>query len=357
MASRCLAGWTVFVLCATVSVAAAQGPERKWEIEVHAGGMTGNQPDTGTPIGEFARGNPIPTGGGTFTSRAVSSWYFGDGSALFNQVATPIITARVTPLDAALRGPIARREDGAVFGARVTRHLSGRLAAEFSLDYGQSSLRLSNDAAAGIEVTRASFETAWRTFLTGFTRTVTSNAQVESGDGHQLATSGVVRIRVGGTPRFAPFVAGGLGGIFRSGALPSATLIGNYNFSAAGAFTINETDTVTIRAVREDKSIVGILGGGFTYDVTARHGMRVDARMHVGGSPVNTVVDARPSVVMGANTVLALNTSGGSLQFSTSPVLNRPSSLSGPTIDGLETFSGSGRSRQFTVAIGYFLRF
>src|SRR5688572_3578875 len=56
----------------------------KWEIEFHAGGLVTNNPTDGTTA--------LPPAGAAFTtagarpSRRVSSWYFGDGAALLNEV-------------------------------------------------------------------------------------------------------------------------------------------------------------------------------------------------------------------------------------------------------------------------------
>jgi hypothetical protein len=348
-----LVGWSVS--------ATAQPRNQKWEIEVHAGAAREKQTDSGTAIGDFPRGNPIPTGAGTFTSRAVSSWYFGDGSVLLNQVnGTFLVAARITPLDVALRQPIARRTNGGAFGVRVARHLTDRFAAEFNVDYSRSSLQLTDEAAAAIETTRSTFITAWLALLgTGATtnRNVTSVAEIERGSGHQLITSGAIRIRLGDWSRFAPYVTGGAGGVFNRGVNPSATLTGSYSFLFGATIPLSETDTLTVRTASEDTALIGVLGGGFTFDVSDRHGIRADLRLQLGGSPVNTVIDATPAVVM-TGAPFAISTGlNPSVQFANTTTLNRPSSLSGPRIAGQETFSGSGTNRQMTFAVGYFVRF
>jgi hypothetical protein len=339
------------------TMAFAQPPERRWELEVHVGGPVATSSETGTAIGEFPRGTTIP-GGGIFDSRAVSSWYFGDGSLLFNQVSAAQNWLRITPLDPALRQPIARRRNGVVAGMRVTRHVSSRFALEFNIDYADTQLRLTEDAEAAIETTRASFASAWRSFVAGTVPTVTSVAHVTQGAGHQLITSGALRIGLGGTSRFRPYLTAGGGGMFVSGDSPSATLIGNYRISLGSTVNFDETDTVTIRTVTRDRAAIGVVGGGFTYEVTPRHGLRADARLHVGGPTVNTVIDATPaSATSSTASVLFIVGSNPTIRFSTGGPLTSPSSLSGPRIEGLETFTGSGTSRQVTVTIGYFVRF
>src|SRR5262249_35847448 len=81
---------------------------RKWEIEVHGGWMTGNSSNSGTgtlPAAGivFPSGDPpVVQAGLTGTSRRVSSWYFGDGAALFNSTVGAITGTNITPLDPVL---------------------------------------------------------------------------------------------------------------------------------------------------------------------------------------------------------------------------------------------------------------
>ena len=58
---------------------------RKWEIEGHGGGAFGSLSTAGTPIAAFPVGAPFTSLGG-LSSRYASTWYFGDGAALINQI-------------------------------------------------------------------------------------------------------------------------------------------------------------------------------------------------------------------------------------------------------------------------------
>ena len=79
------------------SVTAAVAQDRKWEVEVHGGGTVATNPTCGTAA--------LPAAGTPFTvgqrsSRRESSWYFGDGAVLLNQVNTALgATAKITALD------------------------------------------------------------------------------------------------------------------------------------------------------------------------------------------------------------------------------------------------------------------
>jgi hypothetical protein len=78
----------------------------------------------------------------------------------------------------------------------------------------------------------------------------------------------------------------------------------------------------------------------------------------VGRNAIDTLVDANPSTET-LTPAFAISTgTTPSVQFSTLPSSQtRRSSLSGPVVDGLKTFTGSGRQTQVNLAVGYFVRF
>ena len=85
----------------------------KWEIEFHGGGGLVNNPTRGTARLP-APGVEFTTAFG-FSSRRISSWYFGDGALLLNQIySNPgfAITQRITPLDPMLTTAVAERTNG-----------------------------------------------------------------------------------------------------------------------------------------------------------------------------------------------------------------------------------------------------
>lgn len=358
-------GCLLVILCcqaAAPAVAQESTAGKKWEVEAHGGGLWVNDPSGGTPIAQFPVGGALATGAGTATTRAVSSWYFGDGALLLNQVSAGFATpVRLIPLDAALKQRLAKREDGGNVGFRVTRDLTRRFAAEFNFDYSPTALRLTDAAGDGIEAARLTYIGTWNAVLaTGATanRTVTSTSDVTEGDGRQLSLTGALRIRFLDTARLRPYATVGGGAVFYSGTTPGATLTGNYGFSFAGLFPFNERDVVTVKVRAKDRVPVGVFGGGIQYDASPRHGLRADVRVHVGADKVDTVVSANPSVTLQSPT-FAIATAPGipSIQFSNSGSINRQSSLSGPAIADLPTFTGSGTQTQVYLTVGYFVRF
>jgi hypothetical protein len=338
------------------------GEAGKWEIEVHAGGVRVGKPTDATtamppPAEAFTTRNGRP-------SRYVSSWYFGDGTALLNQqVAAFTIprTARITALDPVLTGAAARSSDGGGFGFRVGRRLTPRFTAELNVDYGPSTLELSESALGDIEASRTTFASVWsEAFGPGmpFQNAVVSSAsEIEEGSGGQVVATGALTVKLRRSGAFVPFVTGGLGALFDRGSDPSVTLRGNYSslYILGEPFNINQSDTVTVRWVRPDRALVSLVGGGFTYDLSRRHGFRVDLRLHVRPNAVDTEVSASPAPKTSTPERAIASATTPSVQYSSTA--SERSTLSGPVITAFRTREGSGVQIDTAFTAGYFFRF
>jgi hypothetical protein len=153
-----------------------------------------------------------------------------------------------------------------------------------------------------------------------------------------------------------PFVTGGLGGVFNRGSDSRVTLRGNYSTLYLGEpFTISESDTVTVRWVRPDRALVGLVGGGFTYDLTRRHGLRLDLRLQVRPNEVDTELSAIPATRKSTPERAIASATTPRVQ-SSSTALER-STLSGPVIAAFRTREGSGVQVETALTVGYFWRF
>ena len=380
----------VSALCAAAiamaSPAMAQtGEPGKWELEFHGGGMVPTNPTGGTvslpgPGQVFTTAGSV-TADGTFVStpsRRESSWYFGDGAVLFNQVATSlaargiVFPGRITTFDPVLGRSLGERRPGASIGARVTRVLTPRFSAELSVDYSLARLQVTEDNGNAIEATRASFIPAFQGLITfnpmRVLNTLTSTAAIENGGGHQLFTSGALIINLRTTGRVIPYATVGASLISTTGENPSATLKGTYRFltPTVGA-PINETDNVKVTDARDDHTAAGILGGGVKYHISPRWGIRLDARVALSKNIASTVVDATPNVALGlqpaGRSVLAADPTVQFSNNSSDPVTAlgvtavAASTLTGPAIVDLRTFSGNGVSSATNITAGIFWRF
>lgn len=224
---------SLLFLSLVVVVTPAAGQGRKWEIEVHGGGMLATTPTDGTAT--------LPAAGTPFTvpaapaSRRESSWYFGDGAVLVNHVNTARgVTAKITALDPVLNSSVAQRQDGGSFGFRASRHINPRYTVEFGFDYSRGQLEMSDAGLAGIEASRASFISAFNVIVPpgglGMTPvvTVTSAATIHHSKVHQTFTTGALDINLKMDGKIIPYVTIGGGIVVNSDDTPSATLAGNY---------------------------------------------------------------------------------------------------------------------------------
>jgi hypothetical protein len=242
---------------------------RKWEVEIHGGGSWPTNPASGT-ANLPGPGQVFTTATGMTTpppiSRREPSWYFGDGAVLFNEAvaALAMLPGRIITLDPVLGRSLGARQPGASIGVSVRRAFTPRLGAELSVEYSRARLQIIDSNSDAIEATRASFVPAFEGMIR-FNRnrvlnSVTSTAVLEDGSGHQLLASGALTLNLRTAGALIPYATLGAGLVSTSGELPRSTLRGNYQFLLAAGNPINETDTVTVRAARDDRAMAGIVG-------------------------------------------------------------------------------------------------
>jgi hypothetical protein len=195
---------------------------------------------------------------------------------------------------------------------------------------------------------------------------LTSTATLTDGSARQLFTSGAVNINLTTSGALVPYVTMGVGVASVIGDLPGARLIGNYRFLLGSGPPIDETDSVIVHDTRTRHTLAGVLGGGVKYHVSSRWGLRFDGRIALSKAAANTELDATPNVAR--LTPAGRGALGGnpSIQFtnnSTDPVTSvgvtavAASSLTGPSLSGHRTFTGSGALSQANATIGVFWRF
>ena len=313
-----------------------------------------------------APGAAIGTGT-VVNSRAVSSWYFGDGAALFNQTFRPGNAAQLTPLDPALTegGPV--RPVGPSLGFRLAVPLTRRLSAEIDVEenFGHPGLKSSTHAA--IETSTASFLSAWTAVLAPATSTsaVSSKSLVPEGAGTQQLVSAALTFEFRDTGTVVPYVSLGGGIVSTRGDGITATLVGNYHFTVqadAAIVPFSETDSVAVHYSEGGASYVALFGGGIKHQLSPHQGVRLGARLYLGHDRSTIAVDARPSKQLGSPAgvvdLVVVNGAGvvspTAVQFST--VAGVPSSLR-DTIEGFQTFAGSGWRAQLGLSVGYYVRF
>jgi hypothetical protein len=374
-------------LAAAMAVVAPPGAAvaGDWEIEIYGGGLwtitSSSGQATSPPPGET-----FETVAPGVSSRRVTSWYYGDGGMLLRQTRTSTCgtgsytypcSVVVGHLDPVLWSAVVGWPFSGGGGLRLGRRLGRRFTAELDIDYSRHSPTFSDATRTGIEASRASFGSTWTDLLSSLPgSSVTSQATLRDGRGHQLLATGVINVNLetGDAPkwsrrsprrRFVSYLTFGAGIVSTGGEDATATLVGRYRFAApvgeSGA-PFEETDTVTVRSSATFRTaFVAVAGLGFKQDLSTRWGIRFDARAYLSQDTTRTVMDARPSVTTGnPASAFVTNSSIGAIQFvnnSSGPYEGQPSSLSGPPIASFETFRSTGILPQIQVTLGLYLRF
>ena len=313
----------------------------KWEFGVHAGVSRDSSQQNGTGV--------LPTTGTTAQGLlSVSTFYFGSGAALFNQVqpASPIV-----PLDPMLTKSAVARTSGVALGGHVQRSFGDRFALEAAGDYFRTNLTFTPSALSQIEATRASFTPALQSALasTSETSSVTSVASITD---KQLATrvvlTGAMLADLRQTGSLIPYVLVGAGVIFNQANALAASLNGRYQFGSSSY--IVGTDTVALSYVESTRQLVIVAGGGAKHMLSPRTGLRIDARVQAYKNTLASIVTVTPGRLLESTgpTLPVVSTNG--IQFSAVGPLN------GSSIIGT-TLAGSGIQTHLSVTAGFFMRF
>jgi hypothetical protein len=336
---------------------------RRWEADFGVGSVFGGHPTGGTGIASFPVGDPFTFG--PSASRYTSSWMFGDGAALINQIAAGFgatgIPNRLTSLDPVLTASSLDRGTGVGFGARLSRRLTPRLRAAFVIESVSESLELSESATAAIETTRASFERVWNDIIATGGGVLFTNSSVQSSvttpeaSGRTMYITGGVEYQLTRDKRLVPFASVAAGVAHRTGSLPEIRMTGTYQFVFINGGPLAEHDNIRVHFRGDSSSPAGVFGAGFRYFMSARQGIRAEFRVHISSGSIATLVDATPQSVAGTPSFAIGSATSPALIFSNSTAVR--GNLTGPTITDLETFSGSGTAMRVNLGAGYFFRF
>jgi hypothetical protein len=344
--------------------APAPATPKKWTFELYGGGVQETQSSAGSPIAQFPIGATFLAESG-FDSRLHQSWRFGDGAALFNQVATQFtqIAGRpftmITPMDDVLRAGGSRQGARAAFGLRLGRAISPTLSLELLVERGNGGLTAGDAALATLAAANASFDAAFRELLaTAPVTSVQVDSAVTTGSSSQSQTriiGAVSRILVQ-RPRWSLAGTAGAGIQMRGGDPADVRLNGRYAFSLFGSSGFSERDDVTVRFHESDGAALGLLGIMLTYDAAPTTAFRLGLRAHLTANNTTTSIMTAPQVATASATsaFLPTNTSP-SLQFSNQTI--PLSSLNPALATTLTTFTGSGVNRQFLFTVGIVQRF
>jgi hypothetical protein len=342
-------------------IARAQDGSRRWEIEFVGGASVIGGGRTGA-LAVPPPGPAIITNGPLSPSRAVPSWFFGDGTTIVNAVATEFgLVSRLAPLEDAFADG-ASISGGALFGVRARRPIAVRWAIEGGVTFGISGASFGDDALAAIELTRAGFEATLTELLqTGPLANVVVSATRSAVDGgaRSLVLTGALVYDFAPAGAFVPYVIAG-GGMVAGGGSARLDLDGRYAFDVAvpgqPGLAIDESDRVTLRLDTRPVP-VAVGGAGVRRALSDRWTLRLDARVFVGPNATRVRLDATPAIASPGPAGFIEIPTNPSIQFSSDPETGRQSTLSGEPVRGFDLFVGGGLQTRVQITVGVGVRF
>lgn len=330
----------------------------RWEIEFKV--------RLGTSVVTADGAGSLPGAGAAFTTvgnsetRRVTSWLFGDGASLLNDVLASLgRPERVLALDALLNSAAVEHSTDNGFGVRISRRLRKNLWIEVDGDYSRATFALLPSIVPGLLDTHESFANAFSGLVASaqgaafFNPALDSQVLTGDGEGHEVVLTGALRWEFGGWTRLKFYLLGG-GGIAWGMGGARAVLAENYSFGLPSGARIDETDTVNMD-FSGGIGLVATGGGGMRFRVTRGSGVRVDVRALLVQNHVNTLVSTTPTVLLSqpADAIWSSLTPG--IQFSTDPA--HDSNLSAPALSQFKALSGSGFKPRYALSLGYYFTF
>lgn len=357
--SRGMRGVAAFVLCGLLCLApagaAAQG---RWQVDL-VGGLSIFELPTSGDAALPSPGPTLPTSSPTNPSRRVPTWFLGDGASLLNGTNAEFgVPSRLVPLDDALGRLGLSGSNAPVFGVRIRRQFSSRLALEAGAEIHAGAAEMDEELLDAVEAARAGFQSAFTDLLTTgpFTNvSVNASSQITGQSSRELALTAAVRFIVRPGP-IAPYVTLGGGLIERIGDLPRIVLSGGYRFTVLGQTPFAESDTLTLR-YDQSAGLVGIAGAGLQSRLSDRLSVTIDGRAYIGPQTLTLRLDSAPTVTTGTPAGFIESFTTPAVQFSNNSSTGRASTLSGTPLNGFTAFSSSGVQVRYVVTAGVTVRF
>jgi len=332
---------------------------RRWELSFHLA-FGGADPSGGGSGSLPGAGEAFLTNGGS-PSRRVTSWSFGDGAVLLNDVLASFgRPERIVPLDGMLTSPGAAYSVGDGVGVSLSRKLATYVALEGRVDVAQTSYTLNPGAIDGIRETSNSFLSAMSGLAAAgegalANPVLSSSFSISNGTGLEFVATGALVFKTKPLWRLRPYAVFG-GGVITSTGEATGSLVSQYAFQLPSGGHVNETDEVTIH-MKGGFGMVGVAGGGLNFRLTRASGIQVDGRFLMVENHMGTRVDTRPVVESSTPPDAIWSDLNPGIQFVTNPSTGLASNLSAPALSGSRTLSGSGFDSRVSLTVGYYFRF
>jgi len=350
---------TAQLACAKSSVAKHN---YKWEIEIHGSGFLKDDAKGGIKSTPPA-GTPFATTIPGVNSTAVSSFLFGDGNALINEVLVGQGLNPIPPLDSSILNNrfAIERQSNIGGGFRVSRYVGKRIwldwTNEYDFDYDHGSFEINEkeeaDSFLSMKVWVTSLESLFATCGGPCPYAVAAKKLSTREKGHQISSALTANYDLHALGKFVPYVGVGSGLVVSFAGTPRQEYFGHYSLLNG---TIQGSDHVTVDFQVPPVVPALIIAAGAKYRINDRWGLRMEMRNNFEPHSFKTLVRTMPEFSEGGvGNAIVLTGGGAAVQFSDNQSL-APSTLSKP-LSQFRTFKSNGLRYEGRISGGVYYRF
>ena len=338
--------------------------ERKyrWEIEFHASGFLKDDANGGVKSLP-GPGNPFATVAPNVNSRAVSSFFFGDGNALINEVLLRQGLNPIVPLDVTILNnrKVLERQSNIAVGTRLVRYVGRRVwldgTLEYDIDYDHGSFEIGEreeqEALLTMRSWRQSLESLFGKCGKLCNNTIGEHVTTTHEKGHQLASAFTINYDLRRQGKLVPYLGAGGGLVFSFAGTPRQEYFGSYSIRSD---TIQGSDHVRVDFRVPPVVPALIVTTGAKYQLNDRWGLRMEMRNNFESHSFKTLVTAMPTFTdNGPGNVVVLSGGDLGIQFSNNQSV-APSTLSAP-LPQFRTFKSTGVRYEGRISGGVYYRF
>jgi hypothetical protein len=349
-------------LAAQFLSAQSSARRHKWEIEIHGSGFLKDDANGGTKAAPMP-GTSFATIAPGVNSRLVSSFLFGDGNALINQVLVGKGLNPIPSLDGAIltnRLTLERQSNMGV-GFRISRYVSQRVwldwTNEYDIDYDHGSFEVNEreeaDGFHSMQTWVTSLESLFGACGKPCSGIAAARFLSTHEKGHQVSSAFTGNFNLRSEGKFIPYIGAGGGLVISFAGTPRHEYFGHYVLLNG---TIQGSDHVRVNFQVPPVVPALIVAAGAKYELTERWGLRMEMRNNFESHSYKTLVQALPEFSNGPSpNVVVLSAGGTGVQFSGDQSL-APSSLSNP-LPQFRTFKSTGLRYEGRISGGVYYRF
>src|SRR5882724_1196285 len=334
----------------------------KWEIEVHASGFLKDDANGGVKTLP-GPGDSFATVAPNVNSRAVSSFLFGDGNALINQVLVGQGLNPIPSLDVAILNNrfVLERQSNVGVGFRLSRYVGNRVwldwTNEYDIDYDNGTFEINEkEEADGFHSMQAwvtSLESLFAACGAPCPHAVAALENTTHEKGHQISSALTLNYDLRREGRFIPYIGAGGGLIVSFAGTPRQEYFGHYVLSNG---IIQGSDHVKVNFQAPAVVPALIVAAGAKYQLGERWGLRMEMRGNFESHSFKTVVTALAEFTDGgAGNAIVLSSGDVGIQFSDNQTF-APSTLSKPLAQ-FRTFKSTGLRYEGRISGGVYYRF